>query len=531
MNSRWIKILSSIGLLLSLSLVPSRSNAQVVIVPGAPIGGGPTTIPVPIDQGGTGWNGITAGGIVAGAGSVLWQQPGLGTGTSYSINVNQAMFFPDVDITLPFSSAWSFAFVIKPGYNDYDGYGTIATASSEAYGFYTKNIDTTTTNIALYLDNGETLNTTPLTIGTIYYVVITVSAANAGTIYINGAADGTFTWPEALTLDTFLTNGQFHEGLIASFVSDIAIYPTALTSGKVSTQYGLRAGAASTYRAQIVTDGANVYWPAQDDGSDFTLHDTVGTNDLVQQNNLTTLSGVIGTVLVGRGTGVNPTFSNIIGYPTLSDFPAAVNSIWNFSVNSIGTTSVLSLNPPGGYGFISITSGDTTTGMAAIAVATTDSDVTGFQINAENTSATSNGETMYGIYSYNRNRANVTVSRSINVNLLDVGNTAGGAVTDQYALKIENLTHATNNWAIYTGTGKVHFGDTVDLVGITSSTIKSSTGVIYVCTNSSGVFAATATVCGGTEALVGQIQDIGFHILTNSEYNQFLALINKGGVK
>jgi len=38
-----------------------------------------------------------------------------------------------------------------------------------------------------------------------------------------------------------------------------------------------------------------------------------------------------------------------------------------------------------------------------------------------------------------------------------------GDVTNQYGLKIANLEKGTNNWAIHTGTGLVHFGDKVDV--------------------------------------------------------------------
>ncbi len=60
--------------------------------------------------------------------------------------------------------------------------------------------------------------------------------------------------------------------------------------------------------------------------------------------------------------------------------------------------------------------------------------------------------------------ANVTLDSHIGVAVYDP-NKSGSTLTNNYGIKIANIDSGTNNWAIHTGTGLVHFGDTVDMAG------------------------------------------------------------------
>lgn len=42
---------------------------------------------------------------------------------------------------------------------------------------------------------------------------------------------------------------------------------------------------------------------------------------------------------------------------------------------------------------------------------------------------------------------------------------AGAIVVNKYGLRVEDMTHGTNNWSIYTGAGKVRLGDVVNFAG------------------------------------------------------------------
>ena len=55
----------------------------------------------------------------------------------------------------------------------------------------------------------------------------------------------------------------------------------------------------------------------------------------------------------------------------------------------------------------------------------------------------------------------------IHYHIGDVSDTGTGAITNQYGLKIDNLTAATNNWSIYIGTAPSYFGGNVG-IGTTS---------------------------------------------------------------
>ncbi len=84
-------------------------------------------------------------------------------------------------------------------------------------------------------------------------------------------------------------------------------------------------------------------------------------------------------------------------------------------------------------GFLVVASGHTTGTMAA---------VTGLDINTQNISATQGVTNLYGI------------------RVRDV-TTGGGVIATQYGLKVESLTSASTNFAIFTNSGIVQFGDLV----------------------------------------------------------------------
>jgi len=73
--------------------------------------------------------------------------------------------------------------------------------------------------------------------------------------------------------------------------------------------------------------------------------------------------------------------------------------------------------------------------------------------------------------------AGSTSGTNINISIQDANAFSGGGLTTNYGLKIENLTTASTNYAIYTGTGDIHFGDDVEISGtIKAAGYKSSDG-------------------------------------------------------
>ena len=103
----------------------------------------------------------------------------------------------------------------------------------------------------------DNFNTTALTLGALYHVVISITAGN-GTFYINGVTDGTFTgWPgRDFNSLTGLTDPA--SALVASLIDEIAIYDKALTPAQIANHYALRLP-SDPYGQRVISDGAVLY--------------------------------------------------------------------------------------------------------------------------------------------------------------------------------------------------------------------------------------------------------------------------------
>jgi len=97
----------------------------------------------------------------------------------------------------------------------------------------------------------------------------------------------------------------------------------------------------------------------------------------------------------------------------------------------------------------------------------------------------------------------MTTGIGFSVDIPSIG--AGSAITNLYGVKVENQSGATNNYAIYTGTGLVRFGDAVS----STNSIKSSSataGIGYATGAGGTVTQATSKATGVTLSNVtGQI--------------------------
>ncbi len=70
-----------------------------------------------------------------------------------------------------------------------------------------------------------------------------------------------------------------------------------------------------------------------------------------------------------------------------------------------------------------------------------------------------------GIYGYGiQNTSTGTITNAYNIRLNDAY-VPSGTITNSYGLYINSMTASTNNYAIYTNTGAVHFGDIVQFAG------------------------------------------------------------------
>ena len=149
-----------------------------------------------------------------------------------------------------------------------DGFGTLWIDNGVfGNGFYIKDPHGASWKIAYYHNNVEVAtSTSSLTLGTTYHVAITLNGT-VGTFYINGAADGTFTY-SGITLDQMFNNDA-GEACYANLIDEMAIYPSCLTGPQVLANYnnGI-AGVPATYRAAVLALTPTVYYEFET--ADFT---------------------------------------------------------------------------------------------------------------------------------------------------------------------------------------------------------------------------------------------------------------------
>jgi len=98
--------------------------------------------------------------------------------------------------------------------------------------------DKSTQKMLLYIGANER-NGSALTDGSLYYIAISISAG-AGTWYVNGVPDGTFTgWP-GQNFDTLFNGLSGSATIKCSLLDEVALYPTALSPGRIARHYQLR---------------------------------------------------------------------------------------------------------------------------------------------------------------------------------------------------------------------------------------------------------------------------------------------------
>ncbi len=215
--------------------------------------------------------------------SIVTGQPGaIGGGTTGIISVVGSAWFP-VNIAaqggtfvsggLTVARKKTFEVWVKPTLQSASGYGALWVDNGNgASGIYLKNTGGATVKMAFYYvdpttgASRESLSTTNLNVGTTYLLDVTVNG-DTGTFYVNGVADGTFTWG-ALTIDQMFNNIA-GETFKATLVDEMAIYPGCLTAVQCLANYNNgMAAVPATYRAAVLALLPEVYYELET--ADFT---------------------------------------------------------------------------------------------------------------------------------------------------------------------------------------------------------------------------------------------------------------------
>lgn len=112
-----------------------------------------------------------------------------------------------------------------------------------------------------------------------YVVVVTRGGSDVATLYINGVAYNSGTFPAAgwslsgslaSTLGSASPNGSYAPVQL----DEVAIYKTALSASQIAAHYALRL--TDPYRDKVIADGAVAYWRL-DEPSGTTAYDSVGS--------------------------------------------------------------------------------------------------------------------------------------------------------------------------------------------------------------------------------------------------------------
>jgi hypothetical protein len=134
---------------------------------------------------------------------------------------------------------------------------------------YTQVIGTSGGGAGLYVNNstmklnlqvggggaGDRFNTTALTAGALYHVLISI-AAGAATFYVNGVADGTAAgWP-GISADSLFNVGAGGAALACTLIDEIAIYGYALSAQQAANHYALRTATIATVATATLADSS-----------------------------------------------------------------------------------------------------------------------------------------------------------------------------------------------------------------------------------------------------------------------------------
>lgn len=119
----------------------------------------------------------------------------------------------------------------------------IGLAAAPWYGIYVYSADGTTDLKVSFYNAGEQTNTTNLTPGTMYHVMLSVTAG-VGTWYINGVADGMV--PAVPSWSPVALFNDVGDPVIGLF-DELSLNPSALTAQQAAAHYGLRLAAPRSY--------------------------------------------------------------------------------------------------------------------------------------------------------------------------------------------------------------------------------------------------------------------------------------------
>jgi hypothetical protein len=132
-------------------------------------------------------------------------------------------------------------------------YTCLFTPSAGGTGLY---FNSSTMKLDLFYSAADHFNSTALTAGTLYHVVVSC-VAGAVTFYINGVADGTAAaWP-GVTVDSVFNTGGGGAALVATLVDEMTLYAAvALGAQQVTNHYALRTSTITTVAAATVADSS-----------------------------------------------------------------------------------------------------------------------------------------------------------------------------------------------------------------------------------------------------------------------------------
>jgi len=289
----------------------------------------------------------------------------------------------------------------------------------------------------------------------------TLAAAATNIIPVDAAGDtttsvllsGSATGSQAPLTDSGLTYNANTNALTATggFVGDL--------TGNAATVTVSDAASDTTTWLMLATSQTGSLAPATDSGLSYNANTDALT--------------ATGTITVGPGSGSFTPGFYVAGSNTL----AGISSSYYLP----GVSIVIE----GDGSYITGLAVNTSTKAGALAS-------TSFYMEARNVADTGTPY-MFGLYTYCHNDGAAVVPAAYSMYMQANANTGAGSITNNYGIYIEDQTAGTSeNCAIYTGLGKIRFGDDTTIVGDTavggvlteslippqSSVIATNTGVI-----------------------------------------------------
>jgi hypothetical protein len=314
-----------------------------------------------------------------------------------------------------------------------------------------------------------------------------------GSVSVTGALSTSSTLSASSTLQV-----SSYAAIGGSLSANAQLYVRGTMVGAGVNQYG--AIVQITYPVAATSSMQGIYVATTGEAGTYTTSDAVGIN--IQPHTL------------GAGQTVNNAYGLLLAsssYAATTKYGINIGSVTGGSTNY----SVYAGSGQARFGDdIRIVSGSlsitTTPSKTAVVI----------QVGTDHALLTS--ATSYGLLMQPTAQSGVTNYRAIEARVVISATTAltaamgtyirtptiasGGTITTNYGLLIESQTGGSTNYAIYTGTGQVRFGDAVDVVGnvnlSTGSAFRiNSTNVLTATTLGSGVTASSLTSVGTLTSL------------------------------